>query len=473
MANSSSPSNLVRPNVLFIMTDQWRWDWLSCMGTVGPSTPHVDALAARGVHMTHLVTDSAICAPARIALASAMSPLRLDCLTNSSVLPAGTETWHHRFRDSGYRVGLVGQTDLSKPTRNIGLKGNRELVYEWGFSDGLEVEGKMHAAAGGEGYPLGPYGAFLASRGLFEAFHHDYNARNIPMYKAMFSNGHYDDPDWYRDSVLPADAFADTWIGERAVDWLATAGDGPWNLMVSFAGPHDPFDPPTVWADMFRHADMADPVLNANDNKPLYLTTSAWGFDAAHIAEIRRQYSASCAAIDHEVGRMVAVLEDRGLVAETIVVFTSDHGEMLGDHHRFQKHVAYEPSVRVPFVAAGPGIAQGSSEALAQLSDVGPTLCELAGLEPWRGVDGMSFASTLTSPTVPHRDAVVCVEPHYRMVRTQDRKFIWNRNDIEEVYDLGGDPGECENLRGTAPEHELLDLLIEHTGPLPEGPSLL
>ena len=473
MAGSPSPSNLVRPNVLFIMTDQWRWDWLSCMGTVGPLTPHVDALAARGVHMSHLVTDSAICAPARIALASAMSPLRLDCLTNSSVLPPGTETWHHRFRDSGYRVGLVGQTDLSKPTRNIGSKGNRELVYEWGFSDGLEVEGKMHAAAGGEGYPLGPYGAFLASRGLFEAFHHDYNARNIPMYKALFSNEHYDDPDWYRDSVLPADAFADTWIGERAVDWLATAGDGPWNLMVSFAGPHDPFDPPTVWADMFRHADMADPVLNANDNKPLYLTTSAWGFDAAQIAEIRRQYSASCAAIDHEVGRMVAVLEDRGLLAETIVVFTSDHGEMLGDHHRFQKHVAYEPSVRVPFVAAGPGIPQGSSDALAQLSDVGPTLCELAGLEPWRGVDGVSFASTLASPTVPHRDAVVCVEPHYRMVRTQDRKFIWNRNDIEEVYDLGGDPGECENLRGTAPEHELLDLLIEHTGPLPEGPSLL
>ena len=93
--------------------------------------------------MTHLVTDSAVCVPARIALASALSPLRLDCLTNSSVLPAGTETWHGRFRDSGCRVGLVGQTDLDKPTRNIGLEGNRRLIHEWGSSDGLEVEGKM------------------------------------------------------------------------------------------------------------------------------------------------------------------------------------------------------------------------------------------------------------------------------------------------------------------------------------------
>ena len=109
--------NPARPNVLFIMTDQWRWDWLSCLGTDGPRTPHIDALAERGVHMTHLATDSAVCVPARIALASALSPLRLDCLTNSSVLPAGTETWHRRFRDSGYRVGLVGRTDLDKPTR--------------------------------------------------------------------------------------------------------------------------------------------------------------------------------------------------------------------------------------------------------------------------------------------------------------------------------------------------------------------
>ena len=469
MTEPPSAPNPARPNVLFIMTDQWRWDWLSCLGTDGPRTPHIDALAERGVHMTHLVTDSAVCVPARIALASAQSPLRLDCLTNSSVLPVGTETWHCRFRDSGYRVGLVGQTDLDKPTRNIGLEGNRRLIHEWGFSDGLEVEGKMHAAAGMEGHPLGPYGAYLASRGLFEAFHRDYNARNIPMYTALMTNGHYADPDWYRDSVLPADAFADTWIGGRAVQWLEAADEGPWNLMVSFAGPHDPFDPPSFWADKFREADMAAAVLDTNDNKPLYRTTSAWGFDADHIAEIRRQYSASCAAIDHEVGRMVAVLDERGLLSETIVVFTSDHGEMLGDHHRFQKHVPYEPSVRVPFVAAGPGIGQGTSKALAQLSDVGPTLCELAGIEPWTGVDGISFAPTLASPAVAHRDEVVCAETHYRMVRTGDHKYIWNRNDITEVYDLQNDPGERNNLRDTPVEQHLLDLLIARTGGLPES----
>ena len=166
---------------------------------------------------------------------------------------------------------------------------------------------------------------------------------------------------------------------------------------------------------------------------------------------------------------MVAVLDERGLLSETIVVFTSDHGEMLGDHHRFQKHVPYEPSVRVPFVAAGPVIGQGTSKALAQLSDVGPTLCELAGLEPWTGVDGISFAPTLASPAVAHRDEVVCAETHYRMVRTRDHKYIWNRNDITEVYDLQNDPGERNNLRDTPVEQHLLDLLIARTGGLPES----
>ncbi|MGI9602257.1 MAG: sulfatase-like hydrolase/transferase, partial [Acidimicrobiales bacterium] len=211
------------PNLLLITTDQHRWDWLGCHGTSGVQTPHLDRLAARGMRFTHHVTNSAICAPARIGLATGIAPVRLGTLTNGDVLPAGVDTYYQLLRDAGYRVGVVGKLDLNKPDRENGRHGNRPDTYRWGFTDPVEVEGKMHAGTTAPDQPVGPYGWWLREQGLFERFVDDYVER---MTEIIMKNYGDQEPDaapgtrFYDDSVLPTEAFADTYIGRRACQWL-------------------------------------------------------------------------------------------------------------------------------------------------------------------------------------------------------------------------------------------------------------
>ena len=130
-------------------------------------------------------------------------------------------------------------------------------------------------------------------------------------------------------------------------------------------------------------------------------------------------------------------------------MFSSDHGEMLGDHHLFQKHVPYEPAMRIPLIAAGPGVATGVSAALTELVDLPPTLLELAAIEPLPRTDGRSLVPQLGDPSLPHRDAVVVGEHHYRAIRTQNQKYVHYvaaNYDTDELYDLETDPDETTNL---------------------------
>lgn len=158
-----------------------------------------------------------------------------------------------------------------------------------------------------------------------------------------------------RTSRTPTSAGAAQWIDD-------TPGDYPWHLFVSFVGPHNPFDPPTEYAERYRGADMPEPVPPDEDdaNKPEWLRDKAAGMakrgrTPEQIAEARRQYSAACEQIDDEVGRIPDALDRRGTREYTYIIFASDHGEMLGDHGLYQKSVPYKASARVPLIVAGPG----------------------------------------------------------------------------------------------------------------------
>lgn len=450
------------PNLLLVMADQLRWDWLGCEGTPGVHTPNLDALASRGVRFTQCTTNSAVCAPARIALASGQLPTRLQALDNSAVLPTTTPTYYQALRDNGYRVGLVGKLDLDKPVQ-YKAAGDRPVLFSYGFTHPLEVEGKMMGGNVPEGVPRGPYGRWLAERGLWKQFNADYTTRVPGIFVSMFG----DDPptdDLYRDSVLPADAFADTWIGDQAVEWLERIGDDtPWHLFVSFAGPHDPFDPPTELADRFRDAPVPPPLLDGFAGKPARARGHAWDFDADQFLTARRQYTASLDAVDEAVGRILAALDRRGMADDTVVVFTSDHGELLGDHWIFQKHFPYEPAMRVPLVATGPGVGRGVSDALVELADLNPTLCELAGVSPHAGIDARSFRACLDDPDASHREIATCAESPYHAVRTATHKYVRNFADVPELYELTTDPGETHNLVEEQPRlaADMDDALVE------------
>jgi len=429
-----------RPNILFIMDDQHRTDFLGSAGADFVRTPNLDALAARGVRFTQCATNSPVCAPARVALACGLQAARVGALDNHCFLPLGTPTYYQRLRDHGYRVGCVGKLDLAKPDSYNGRNGDRPCLYAWGFTHPEECEGKMHAGKSPE--PLGPYGFYLQERGLYAGFHRDYMARRDKGWNVGAS--------W--DSVLPAEHFEDAYIGRRAVEWIEHVPDDfPWHMFVSFVGPHDPFDPPTQYADRYRDAEMPPAIEDAMKGKPEWVKKRARALEPGDVTETRRQYCGAIELIDNHVGLMLDALERRGMADNTYIVFSSDHGEMLGDHGLYNKSTAYEGALMVPLIAAGPGIEGGRvSEALVELIDVNPTICELAGLPPQANIDARSFAPLLRGETEAHRDNVVSALRNFRCIRTDRYKYIANYNDVTELYDLANDPQELVNI---APEH--------------------
>ena len=425
-----------RPNILFIMADQFRFDHLGYMGSDFVRTPNLDRLAVRGLVFTHCCTNAPVCAPARIGLATGLQPAHVGSLDNHSFLPNGVTTYYQRLRDAGYRVGCVGKLDLAKPDAYNGVEGRRPLTYRWGFTDPLECEGKQHAGRGPHPHdqPHGPYTAWLKERGLLKTFQEDYMRRR---------KGH---PSNTVDSALPTEAFEDVWIGDRAADWLGHITDEyPWHYFVSFVGPHNPFDPPTEFADHFRHAAMPDPIAA----RPEEIEASGWKcppVDPDIVVTSRRQYCASIEAIDTAVGKMMQALEQRGILDNTYVVFSSDHGEMLGDFGRFHKSVPYESALRVPLFVTGPRIESGRSDRLIELNDINPTICELAGLPTQESIDARSFAPALFGREMKARTEIVSALRGFRLIRTATHKYIENVNLPHELYDLADDPEEHRNI---------------------------
>ena len=299
----------------------------------------------------------------------------------------------------------------------------------------------MHAGNSDE--PRGPYGLWLREQGLYDRFRADYKSRRQRGWIQGASH----------DSVLPTDAFEDVYIGRRAAEWIERIpADFPWHLFVSFVGPHDPFDPPTEYADRYRDAAMPDPVPVSEDGKPGWIVHRRRPMESAEIAVTRRQYCAAIECIDDQVGRILDALERRGMMENTIVAFSSDHGEMLGDHGLYTKSVGYEGALRVPLAVAGPGIGAGAvSDALVELIDVNPTLCELAGLPPQENIDARSLAPVLYGQAAEHRVDVVSAMPNFRCIRTRTHKLILNYNACTECYDLGVDPDEQHNIARDQP----------------------
>ena len=433
-----------RPNVLFIMDDQHRFDFLGCAGADFVHTPNIDALAARGVRFSTCTTTSPICSPSRMALATGLTPSRIGATDNHTFLPARIPTYYQAFRDNGYRTGVVGKLDLGKPDKYNGRYGDRPRVFGWGFTHPEETEGKCHG--GSSPTPIGPYTHYLDELGLLQDFHADYRRRN--------KQGNIATAAGCSDSILPTEAFEDSYIGRRATRWIENIPDDfPWYLKVSFVGPHDPFDPPTEYADKYRNADVPRPIGDSLDGKPEWVKRRRFDVSEEEILVTRRQYCAEVELIDDQIGRIMQALKNRGMDENTYIVFTSDHGEMLGDHWMYTKHVDYEQSLRVPLIVAGPDIEPGrQSDALVEMMDSHATLCDLVGIDGPQAVDARSFAGILRGAQTEHRAETVAVECNHRCIRTEQWKLIESQNDVTELYDLVTDSQELNNVADQNPD---------------------
>ena len=251
------------------------------------------------------------------------------------------------------------------------------------------------------------------------------------------------------------------YIGRRAAEWIATIPDDfPWHYFVSFVGPHDPFDAPKEYADRYRTASMPAPIPSLTSGKSTAYSSRQSKMDPDEIEETRRMYCAAVELIDDQIGLILEALDNRNMLENTVIVFTSDHGEMLGDHGLYSKSFGYEQSIRVPLLIAGPNIPRGrTSEGLVELIDINPTICEASGLPRQEGIDAISLLPLLRGETETHRDDAYSALAGFRSMRTDAHKLIENYNDWSELYDLVNDPWETTNLSGesSAIESELRD----------------
>ena len=431
------------PNLLFILPDQQRWDWGPWNDCLDIRTPNLARLADRGVRFANAITSSPLCAPARACLASGRNYWRCGVGDNFDDTPLDGPFFYRNLRDAGYEVCAVGKVDLHKGTADWKTDGSSWLE-RWGFTRGIDSEGKHVGVITGAEEPAGPYMAMLHRAGWAETHAKDLRSRHFFLDT--------------RPTPLPEDLYSDNWIAGNCLSVLDQVEVGtPWFMQINYTGPHQPND---VTRDMW------DSVQGRSLPGPVESTE----FEPADHQRIRQNYTAMVENIDRHTGRILDAIEARGELENTIVVYSSDHGEMLGDHDSWQKSNYHDGALRIPLVFAGPGIAGGRvSDALAQFNDLGPTFLDLAGAAPLAGADGKSLRPILEGRARGLRDhsfSGLIQRPPRRATDLDPRiPVIWfdvicdgryklvddHISGSQLLFDGVNDPHELENILGKEP----------------------
>jgi arylsulfatase A-like enzyme len=436
---------LKRPNILFFFPDQHRPDWTGLNHNLPVRTPFLDVLAKNGVHFPHAVCPSPLCAPSRACLAAGKEYDRCgvpDNFTNN--YPVSQKTFYTLLKDSGYYVLGCGKFDLRKKAMSWGRDG-RQLVAGvdymnlWGFSDGIDNSGKWDGFNNYTDKNTCPYYDFLELHGLADIMIADFTQRRGKNYENTDS------------TPLPDEAYGDNWIAMNGLKLIGKVPKGaPWFLQVNFNGPHDPLDITPRMKDRWRGIDFPQPhgCMNFSQEK--------------HV-EIRQNYSAMVENIDRWLGVYMEVLRKRGELENTLIVFSSDHGEMLGDHNHWAKMVPYIQSAGIPLVISGKGV-KGNRKYDAPVTtvDLAATFLDYAGLTVPSDMDSRSMKSLLEGKTHVHRDFVrsgllswrFVFDGRYKLIRGFDiAGKVEGSYKMEPVilFDLTEDPHESVNFASDRP----------------------
>ena len=441
----------MRPNILWYCTDQQRFDTIRALGNPYVHTPAIDGLIAEGVAFTHAYCQSPICTPSRASFLTGMYPSRVHNTRN------GNESFPHfppvitkLIADSGYDCGLVGKFHLQSAGRRTEPRIDDGYSY-WKFS---------HAPR--DDWPSG----------------HDY---------ATWVRDQGGDLDVLRASAqnVPPEFHQTTWASDRAIEFIQQPRETPWLLSINVYDPHPPFIPPQSYADRFAPDDMPGPHFRQSDllqQQRLACIDFQGEVLTPEEHDARRKqalYYAMIAQIDDQLTRILDTLEKTGQRENTVVIFTSDHGEALGDHGLFEKGCRfYEGLVRVPLIFVWPKQFRAGlqSHALVELLDMTATIVELAGLDQPEYMQGQSLLPILTGEATPDdlRDFVRCeyfdaLDPYFTggsgvfatMYRNRGYKLsVYHGHQLGELYDLQRDPWEHDNLWDAADYRALRNELI-------------
>ena len=427
-----------RPNILWICTDQQRFDTIRALGNPHIRTPNIDRLVADGVAFTNAYSQSPICTPSRACFLTGCYPSTLHVNRNgNSHFPVPERLITRRLTDQGYDCGLVGKLHLSAAHGKV----------EERFDDGYRVFKWSHHPHPEAFWPTEQhdYQLWLREQGI------DWDAAH---------GGEYDG--------IAARYHQTTWCADETIAFMSEKRDGPWLMSVNPFDPHPPLDPPREYMarmdidamplPLFRPAELESQLAFEGIDHQTTVPLDPSEYD---VRRMIAAYYAEIELIDDQVGRMLDALEATGQRENTIVIFTSDHGEMLGDHGLVLKGCRfYEGAIHVPLILSWPGRFQGGrrSDALVELTDIVPTLLEVLGLEIPGYVQGKSFLPILTGGAegAAHRQFVRS-EYHDALDRPYashanmifDGRFklvVYHGHAVGELYDLQEDPSEYDNL---------------------------
>lgn len=450
------------PNVVFIIADQHRWDYTGYEGNGVTHTPHLDRIARAGTRFGAAYCTSPLCCPSRAAIASGRYGMDSGCYTNLHELPPRTPTFVGQFRDAGYRTCAVGKTHMEIHAYDSDLTSDahRAFMDSLGWDEVCEVSGNGMLKTG----IRCAYSAFLRQEGAFDDVLAFYRRWHYFMDAGKPGDPSFVCHEWPFDERLQETAF----IGQRAVEWLGRQdGVQPFFLHLGFAAPHSPIEPLPAYMDLYR--EQAEPAPWGGVGPPAWLPDG------------RRGYRAMISQVDRWVGAIYDRLAEKGMLDNTVVLYTADHGEMAGDLGRYGKTCFYDPSVRVPLVLAGPGMPAGvDSNALIELVDLGRTLCDLCAVEPHALDQGRSLAPLLRAREMVHRETVYAEMGCDRMLYDGRYKLMWGEPASDtrrlgrlhldkpvtvppsppRLYDLHADPHETEDLAEKKAHQDLLQDMV-------------
>ena len=457
-----------RPNILMICTDQQRWDTLGATGNALVQTPAIDALYEGGARVPHAYSQSPVCTPSRASFLTGRYPRTTRTRQNGQDIPSNERLLSRILADAGYTCGLAGKLHLSACHPSASPVSERRIDdgyvrFDWSHHPAASVADQTAESSRDRSanWPLNAHNLWLASLGARYDVEPFEGCPHIAL-------------------GPPAEHHQTTWCAGRAVEFIEAhrAGDAPWMFSVNFFDPHHPFDPPRAHLD--RYLDRLDEIPlpefrpGEHDGKPRYQAVDhcgayggTAGLDFSAMSDrdhrlVRAAYWAMCDLISDATGRILRALDATGQREDTIVVFMSDHGEMLGDHGLYLKGpYFYEPAVRVPLVLNWPGtIPPQVVEGLVELVDLAPTLLDAAGLPPEPGMQGVSLWESIAAGRGrSDRESVYCEyydampwhnaerPANLTMARTERAKIVVDHGTGRgELYDLSADPGEATNL---------------------------
>ncbi|MEM7376109.1 MAG: sulfatase-like hydrolase/transferase [Pseudomonadota bacterium] len=426
-------------NVLFIVCDEMARSAPGCYGNATAQTPHIDALAASGVRFSRAITPSPICIPARASLATGLAVHEHGCWSSAQAFAGAQPTWMHRLRDRGADVVSIGKLHYRAPG------------IDYGFSD---VRLPMFVANGGVGWAEALLRSPLP------------NYPGAPEMAADVGPGDTSYTDY--DRAITDDAEA--WLRAR------TANDGPFALSVSLVSPHYPLSAPEAHWSRFEGVSLPAPLDHRDTHPLLEQMRTFWDYDAHFTPETRaaarRNYWALCALVDDAVGRLLAALDATGLRANTDIVFTSDHGDMLGDRGWWAKSVMFDGSVGVPLIVSGPSLdgLRGVCDTAVNLTDIGVTLEHMmTGVSPGQPEQAWRPRSLLDIAREPNPSRPVLSAYHdggspcgfVLVQRGGDKLIRYADGSPDQFFDTVADPHELHD-RGSewVPAHRALSALL-------------